>query len=148
MTQDTIDSLGTLVRLRGTEVERLQADLRRQAERPARATRPTWSGWPRWPQAAAPPARWPPALALNCGQYKQAVLAMADAHRIDLQLHEANMAVAQRHLNAAWIRRELLGKVLEQHQARSGANRNARRKARRRNRHPVVAGRTGRFEAV
>jgi flagellar export protein FliJ len=58
-----------------------------------------------------------PALALNCGQYKQAVFALADTHRTDLHLHEANMQVAQRELTAAWTRRELLGKVLEQHQA-------------------------------
>jgi hypothetical protein len=37
--QNTINSLGTLVRLRSTEVERLQADLAKQ-ERCARATRP------------------------------------------------------------------------------------------------------------
>ena len=57
-----------------------------------------------------------PALALNCGHYKQAVFALADSHRTDLHLHEANMAVSQRNLAQAWTRRELLGKVLEQQQ--------------------------------
>jgi flagellar biosynthesis chaperone FliJ len=44
------------------------------------------------------------------------VFALADNHRTDLQLHEANMAVSQRNLAQAWTRRELLGKVLEQQQ--------------------------------
>jgi flagellar export protein FliJ len=57
-----------------------------------------------------------PALAINCGKYKQAVFALADTHRTDLQLHEADMAVAQKTLTQAWTRRELLGKVLEQHE--------------------------------
>jgi flagellar export protein FliJ len=116
--QDTIDSLDTLVRLRSTEVERLQADLARQQATRARyqanlerlSSLAAGSG----ASGALAPA---PALALNCGQYKQAVLAMADAHRADLHLHEANMAVSQRSLSAAWTGRELLGKVLEQQQA-------------------------------
>jgi flagellar export protein FliJ len=58
-----------------------------------------------------------PALAVNVGNYKQAVFALADSHRTDLHLHEANMAVSQRNLAQAWTRRELLGKVLAQHEA-------------------------------
>ena len=57
-----------------------------------------------------------PALAVNCGDYKQAVFALADSHRTDLALHEANMAVAQGRLKDAWVRRELLGKVLVREQ--------------------------------
>jgi hypothetical protein len=44
------------------------------------------------------------------------VFALADTHRTDLQLHEADMAVAQKSLAQAWTKRELLGKVLEQQQ--------------------------------
>jgi flagellar biosynthesis chaperone FliJ len=44
------------------------------------------------------------------------VFALADTHRTDLHLHEANMAVSQRNLTHAWTRRELLGKVLAQHE--------------------------------
>lgn len=113
---DTIHGLDTLVRLRGTEVERMQADLVRQ-----QATRARYQAnldrLAALTEGSGASGALPLALALNCGQYKQAVLAMADAHRVDLQLHEANMAVAQRDLNAASIRRELLGKVLEQRQA-------------------------------
>jgi flagellar export protein FliJ len=113
---DTIHSLGTLVRVKSSEVERLQADLARQ-----QATRARYQAnldkLSALAAGSGPSGALPPALALNCGQYKQAVLAMADAHRTDLALHEANMAVSQRSLNAAWTRRELLGKVLEQQQA-------------------------------
>jgi flagellar export protein FliJ len=127
--QDTIDSLDTLVRLRSTEVDRLQADLARQEATRARyhANLERLGALAEGSGASGALA---PALALNCGQYKQAVLAMADAHRVDLHLHEANMAVAQRSLTAAWTRRELLGKVLEQQQA--AASREQERAARKR----------------
>jgi len=113
---DTIRSLGTLVRLRSSEVERLQAGLAREEATRARyqANLDRLDALAGGSGASGALA---PALALNCGQYKQAVLAMADAHRTDLQLHEANMAVSQRALADAWTRRELLGKVLEQHEA-------------------------------
>ena len=118
--QHTIDSLGTLVRLRSTEVERLQADLAKQEATRARfqnsvdrltelAVGSGASG-----QSAGVLS---PALAANCGNYKQAVFALADSHRTDLHLHEANMAVSQRNLAQAWTRRELLGKVLAQQEA-------------------------------
>jgi flagellar export protein FliJ len=117
--QNTINSLGTLVRLRSSEVERLQADMARQEATRARyqnsverltelAVGSGASGNPAGDLALSP------ALAVNCGNYKQAVFALADNHRTDLHLHEANMAVSQRNLAQAWGRRELLGKVLEQ----------------------------------
>jgi flagellar export protein FliJ len=119
--QNTIASLGTLVRLRSSEVERLQADMARQEATRARyrnsverltelAEGSGASGTPAGNLALSP------ALAVNCGNYKQAVFALADSHRTDLQLHEANMAVSQRNLAQAWGRRELLGKVLAQHE--------------------------------
>lgn len=112
---DAIRSLDTLVQLRSTEVDRLQTELARQE-----ATRARYQANLERLQALAEGSgasgRLAPALALNCGQYKQAVFALADSHRTDLHLHEANMAVAQRNLTAAWTRRELLGKVLEQQQ--------------------------------
>ena len=113
--RDAIQSLDTLVQLRSTEVERLQTELARQ-----QATRARYQANLERLHAlldgSGASGRLAPALALNCGQYKQAVFALADSHRTDLQLHEANMAVAQRNLNTAWTRRELLGKVLEQQQ--------------------------------
>jgi len=111
----TIASLGTLVQLRSLDVDRLQADLSSQE-----ATRVRYqNNLARLDALAAgsgATGAMPPALALNCGAYKQNVLALADLHRTDLALHEANMAVAQRKLADAWTRRELLGKVLEQQQ--------------------------------
>lgn len=126
--QNTIDSLGTLVRLRTTEVERLQADLAKQEATRARfrnsvdrltdlAVGSGASGQSTGQSAGKSASVLSPALAANCGNYKQAVFALADSHRTDLHLHEANMAVSQRQLAQAWTRRELLGKVLTQHEA-------------------------------
>jgi flagellar export protein FliJ len=113
--QDTIHSLDTLVRLRSTEVDKLQAELARQEAMRARY-QASVERLTALAEGSGASGRLAPALALNCGQYKQAVFALADHHRTDLQLHEANMAVSQRHLAQAWTRRELLGKVLEQEQ--------------------------------
>jgi flagellar export protein FliJ len=118
--QNTINSLGTLVRLRSTEVERLQADLAKQETMRARyqatVDRLTNLAVGSGPSAQQE-AKLSPALAVNCGNYKQVVFALADTQRTDLHLHEANMAVSQRNLAQAWTRRELLGKVLAQHEA-------------------------------
>lgn len=125
---DTIASLDTLVRLRSSEVDRLQADLAKQEAVRARyqtsvdrltalAEGSGPSGQPAGQVAARQAAKLSPALAVNVGNYKQAVFALADSHRTDLHLHEANMAVSQRKLAQAWTRRELLGKVLAQHEA-------------------------------
>nr|WP_269143557.1 flagellar FliJ family protein [Massilia phyllostachyos] len=102
-----------MVQLRSLAVDRLQADLASQE-----ATRVRYQNNLARMDALATGSgasgALPPALALNCGAYKQNVLAMAQLHRTDLALHEANMAVAQRKLSEAWTERELLGKVLEQ----------------------------------
>jgi flagellar export protein FliJ len=113
--RDAIRSLDTLVQLRSTEVDKLQTELARQE-----ATRARYQSnverLTSLAESSGASGRLAPALALNCGHYKQAVFALADTHRTDLQLHEANMAVSQRNLTQAWTRRELLGKVLEQQQ--------------------------------
>ena len=114
--EQTIASLGTLVQLRSLDVDRLQADLASQE-----ATRTRYQNNLARLDALATGSgasgSLPLALALNCGAYKQNVMAMADLHRTDLALHEANMAVAQRKLSDAWTKRELLGKVLEQQES-------------------------------
>lgn len=113
--QATIDSLGLLVRVRASEVDRIQADLARQE-----ATRGRYQAnldrLHALVQGSGASGALSPALALNCGQYKQAVFALADSHRTDLHLHEANMQVAQRELADAWTRREVLDMVLDRHQ--------------------------------
>lgn len=116
--ENTIRSLDTLVQLRSTQVDRLQADLASQEATRVRyqvnlerlALLAEGSG------ASGATLALNPVLALNCGAYKQGVLALADSHRTDLALHEANMAVAQGRLKDAWVRRELLGKVLVREQ--------------------------------
>jgi flagellar export protein FliJ len=118
--ESTIHSLGTLVRLRSTEVERLQADLARQEATRARyqASLETLTALAVGSGASSKPAAaLSPALAVNCGNYKQAVFALADTQRTDMHLIDANMAVSQRNLAQAWTRRELLGKVLAQQEA-------------------------------
>ncbi|MCS0597027.1 flagellar FliJ family protein [Massilia agri] len=114
--EQTIASLGTLVQLRSLDVDRLQADLASQE-----ATRVRYQNnlarLSELATSSGATGALPPALALNCGAYKQNVMAMADLHRTDLALHEANMAVAQRKLSDAWTKRELLGKVLEQQES-------------------------------
>ena len=118
--RDAIQSLDTLVDLQSTRVDKLQTELARQeATRDryqANLARLTALAEGSGASGNSMAGKLAPALALNCGQYKQAVFAMADHHRTDLQLHEANMAVSQRHLAQAWTRRELLGKVLGQQQ--------------------------------
>ena len=122
--RDAIRSLDTLVQLRSTEVEKLQTELARQEATRARfqtnverlTALAEGSGASGNSTGNSMGGRLAPALALNCGHYKQAVFALADSHRTDLHLHEANMAVSQRNLAQAWTRRELLGKVLEQQQ--------------------------------
>lgn len=115
---NTIRSLDTLVQLRSTQVERLQADLAGQEATRARyqANLDRMSALASGSGASGASVTLAPALALNCGAYKQDVMALADIHRQDLALHEANMAVSQRRLAEAWTRRELLGKVLEREQ--------------------------------
>ena len=118
--RDAIQSLDTLVELRSIEVDKLQTELARQEATRARyqasLDRLTSLAEGSGASGTGAAGRLAPALALNCGHYKQAVFALADHHRTDLQLHEANMAVSQHHLAQAWTRRELLGKVLEQQQ--------------------------------
>lgn len=114
----TISSLDTLVQLRSTTVDRLQADLSSQQATQARYRNnlARLDALAQGSGASGQALKLAPALALNCGDYKQGVMAMADSHRVDLQLHEANMAVSQQRLVEAWTKRELLGKVLVREQ--------------------------------
>ncbi|RSZ55662.1 flagellar export protein FliJ [Massilia atriviolacea] len=111
--KNTIDSLDTLVRLRSTKVEKLQADMAAQQATKARY-QANLARLDSLATGSGASGALPLALALNCGQYKLAVIALADNHRTDLSLHEATMAVSQRALNDAWSERQLLGQVLEQ----------------------------------
>jgi len=111
----TIRNLTTLVGLRSTEVERLQTEMaektavrERYQKNLERLTGLTTSSGASGALHLA--------LSVNCGNFKQAVMQIADQHRTDLHLHEANMAISQQALNAAWARREVLDQVLTQKQ--------------------------------
>ncbi|CAN7536723.1 flagellar FliJ family protein [Massilia sp. LjRoot122] len=121
--EQTIASLGTLVQLRSIDVDRLQADLASQEATRARYQN-NLARMDALATGSGASGALPLALALNCGAYKQNVMAMADLHRVDLALHEANMAVAQRKLTDAYTKRELLGKVLEQQQVQFAREQN------------------------
>ncbi|MEW7850115.1 flagellar export protein FliJ [Massilia aurea] len=120
----TIRSLGTLVQVRSSQVERLEAELAGQEATRVRyrnnLERLTALAHGSGASGAALVRN--PALALNCGAYKQNVMALADSHRVDLSLHEANMAVSQERLKDAWVGRELLGKVLAREQGAQAAD--------------------------
>lgn len=114
-------SLQRLVDLREREVERLGADMSaRQATRNRYAANLarleqlyTGSGATgAAPKRAGADARISVSLSMNCASYKQAVMRMAAAHRVDLSLFEADMAVAKRALLAAARRSVALGREL------------------------------------
>jgi flagellar export protein FliJ len=116
MSQHNIRNLTTLVALRNTEVERLQTEMAEKANLRERYQKNLDRLTGLYTNSGASGALHM-ALAGNCGDYKQAVMQLADTHRLDLHMHEADMAVSQQALNAAWMKREVLGKVLDkQHQ--------------------------------
>jgi flagellar export protein FliJ len=125
MSEQKIRNLTTLVSLRTTEVERLQSEM---AEKTSLRDR-YQKNLERLNQlctASGASGNLPPALASNCGDYKQAVMRMADSHRLDLHMHEADMAVSQQALNAAWVKREVLDRVLDKQQRALLLQQNAR----------------------
>lgn len=110
-----IRNLHTLVALRSTEVEKLQA-AQAAKELTAERYRKNLERLHSLAVNSGASGSLPLALAANCGDYKQAVLAMADSHRLDLTMHEADMAVSQRALTQAFVKREVLGQVLEKNE--------------------------------
>ena len=118
-------SLQKLVDLREREVERLGADMSaRQVTRNRYVANlerleqlyegSGASGAPSGRANADP--RFSPSLSMNCANYKQAVLRMAAAHRVDLSLFDADMAVARRALLAAARRHKGLSQELARQQ--------------------------------
>ncbi|AKJ30366.1 flagellar export protein FliJ [Caldimonas brevitalea] len=112
----SVHSLNRLIELREREVERLNVEVankravgdryRRSLERMTALC-----------EGSGASAALPPALSLNCGNYKQAMLGMVDLHRQDLALHEADMAVSQRALDAAARKQEVFQQLLARRQA-------------------------------
>ncbi|MBX5461008.1 MAG: flagellar FliJ family protein [Steroidobacteraceae bacterium] len=137
-----LKSLGRLADLRAREVERLSADfasreatrsrflgnlarLEKLCETSGASGAPLQTG-----RSGLPGARLSPSLSLNCGSYKQAVLRMAHAHRVDLALHEADMAIARRALIAAARRRDAINKELARQQRTVRRSQNTREQKR------------------
>lgn len=122
-----IRSLGRLIDLRDRDLERYSADLAaRQVvrqryienlERLERLCKGDPSGAPAGKHGSADDAKgapaFSPALSLNSAGYKQAIMKMADAHRVDLSLHEAEMALVRGRLIETTRRREALDTVRE-----------------------------------
>jgi flagellar export protein FliJ len=115
MSQQKIRNLTTLVALRNTEVERLQTEMAEKANTRERYQKNLERLTSLYTNSGAS-GKLHPALAGNCGDYKQAVMAMADSHRLDLHMHEADMAVSQQALNKAWAKREVMDMVLTKEQ--------------------------------
>lgn len=121
-------SLERLVDLREREVERLTADVASKQAVRARFV-DNLARLDGLCDSAGASGRSSPLLSLNCANYKQAVLALADSHRTDLALHDAEMALARQALAAAARRHEVLDQVRErQHQAAQKAQRSVEQK--------------------
>jgi flagellar export protein FliJ len=105
-----LHSLGRLVDLRAREVERLTAEVAAKQVEHARYL-DNLARLEQLRDSSGASGALPPALSLNCAAYKHSVMLLADAHRDDLALHEAEMVRSQQALTAAVLKREVLGQV-------------------------------------
>lgn len=105
-----LHSLGRLVNLRAREVERLTAEVAAKQVEHARYL-DNLARLEQLRDSSGASGALPPALSLNCAAYKHSVMLLADAHRDDLALHEADMVRSQQALTAAALKREVLGQV-------------------------------------
>jgi flagellar export protein FliJ len=120
-----IKQLGQLVELREREVNRLGAEMaekravhQRYLSNLARLEELCISSGPSGAQQlAGQPTTFSPALSLNVGGYKEVVMKMAAAHRVDLSLHESEMMNTQKLVIAAARKHEALDKVLAKRKA-------------------------------
>ncbi|MCW7536522.1 flagellar export protein FliJ [Aquabacterium sp. A7-Y] len=111
----SVSSLSRLVDLREREVDRLSAEVAAKHAVSERYRR-NLERMDALCQGSGATAVLPPALSLNCGNYKQAVIGMSQLHRQDLALHEADMAVTQRALTAAARKHEVFSQLLVRRQ--------------------------------
>jgi|HigsolmetaAR202D_1030399.scaffolds.fasta_scaffold00009_49 flagellar export protein FliJ len=131
--------LGQLVELREREVDRLGAELadkravrERYLANLARLEELCVSTGASGAQQAAGESgqSFSPALSLNIGSYKQTVMRMADAHRVDLSLHELEMQNTQTLVAAAARKHAALDQTLARMRARFDRHREARQQKR------------------
>ncbi|MCH8179148.1 MAG: flagellar export protein FliJ [Proteobacteria bacterium] len=124
-----VQQLSTLVDLREREVDRLSADVASQQALRERYQR----NLERMDQLCASTAALPvlsPLQAMNNGAYRLSLLAVADQHRQQLAVHDADMAASRQALHDAARRHEVLSQVLQrQHSAlqRAEASRDQKR---------------------
>ncbi len=134
----THDSLTVLVDMHEREVDRLSADVavkRTTRERYVRnLTRleelSSGSGPSGAPVRGTPGAPLSPTLSLNCGDYKQTVMRMADSHRVDLALLETELARAQGALAGAARRHTSFDMLLRRNRERAVRAENRREQKR------------------
>lgn len=111
----TVKSLSTLIGMREREVEKLMADMAAK-----QAVRDRFQhNLARMEKLCANNAAsgiTSPVQALNSGHFKLSIMQMADVHKQDLALHEADMALSQLALQNAAQRREVLDQVRAQQQ--------------------------------
>lgn len=124
-----VQQLSTLVELREREVDRLSADVASQQALRERYQR----NLERMDRLCADTAALPtvsPLQAMNNGAYRLTLMTVAEQHRQQLAVHEADMAASRQALHDAVLRQEVLAQVLQrQHVAlqRAEAGRDQKR---------------------
>ncbi|WKB54112.1 flagellar export protein FliJ [Eleftheria terrae] len=107
----SLSSLSRLIDLREREVDRLSAEVAAKGAVRDRYRR-NLDRMNALCQGSGATAALPPALSINCGNYKQAMIGMTQLHQQDLALHEADMAVSQQALSAAARKHEVFVQLL------------------------------------
>ncbi len=122
------DSLGLLAKLRGQEVDALELKMRRKAQLEQRY-RNTIHALTELCQRPQPIAAHP-ALAINAGQYKGALLSVLEDQKRDLALHEMDMAADRQILLAAYRKQVGLEQVIDQRRRQEHLERSRREQKR------------------
>lgn len=107
----TLNNLARLVTLRQSDVDRKQAEMASQQNVRDRYQR-NLDQLDAMSRNTTTRNVCSPSLALNDANYKQTVMRLANSHREDLALHDANMVVARQVLSEAARRREVLAQLL------------------------------------
>jgi len=107
----TLNNLARLVTLRQSEVDRQQAEIASKQSVRDRYQR-NLDQLDAMSRNTATRNACSPTLALNDANYKQTVMRLANSHREDLALHDADMAAARQVLSEASRRREVLAQLL------------------------------------
>ena len=110
------DALSTLARLRASQVDALELKLARK-EQLGQRYRNTIVALDGLCRREPPPGNHP-ALAMNLGQYKGALISVLENQKRDLALHEMDVAAERRVLLEAWRKQAGLEQLLAEQQRR------------------------------